>query len=66
MWTISELVSRVGSVDNVAALKALSTWVDLGVLKEDSEDTFRLLEVAEEATPGIKVPRPGTTIHSIH
>ncbi|KII90894.1 hypothetical protein PLICRDRAFT_137424 [Plicaturopsis crispa FD-325 SS-3] len=58
VWTVSELVSRVGSVDNIAALKALSTWVDLGVLKEDSEDTFRLLEVAEEATPGVKVPRP--------
>ncbi|KAF8887095.1 hypothetical protein BD779DRAFT_1528109 [Infundibulicybe gibba] len=31
--------------------KALFTWVDLGVLKEEDENTFRLLEVAEEQTP---------------
>ncbi|KAJ6485260.1 hypothetical protein DFH09DRAFT_1252884 [Mycena vulgaris] len=40
-----------GGVDRIAALKALLTWVDLGVLKEDEENTFRLLEVAEEAAP---------------
>ena len=38
----------MGSIDRSAALKALITWVDLGVLTEDTEDTFRLLEVAEE------------------
>lgn len=44
----------MGSVDRSSALKALATWVDLGVLKEDTENSFRLLEVAEEATPGAK------------
>ncbi|KAF9457049.1 hypothetical protein BDZ94DRAFT_1176426 [Collybia nuda] len=43
---------RVGSVDRSAALKALLTWVDLGVLKEDIEGTFRLLEVTEEPSAG--------------
>jgi anaphase-promoting complex subunit 2 len=50
MWTLDELSSRVGSVDRTAALKALITWVDLGVLKEDIENNFRLLERAEEPT----------------
>ncbi|KAF8191477.1 ubiquitin-protein ligase [Mycena galopus ATCC 62051] len=35
-------------------LKALITWIDLGVLKEDEENTFRLLEVAEEAAPAAR------------
>ncbi|KAJ7075818.1 hypothetical protein B0H15DRAFT_1007314 [Mycena belliarum] len=51
VWTMDELISGVGGVDRVAALKALLTWVDLGVLKEDVENTFRLLEVQEEAAP---------------
>ncbi|KAL1740891.1 hypothetical protein HDZ31DRAFT_46560 [Schizophyllum fasciatum] len=50
IWTIDELIDGVGKVDRIAALKALTTWVDLGVLKEDTENTFRLLEVAEEKT----------------
>lgn len=48
---MDELIAGVGSVDKAAALKALLTWVDLGVLKEDGEGTFRLLEVAEEPSP---------------
>ncbi|KAF8627672.1 hypothetical protein AX15_004309 [Amanita polypyramis BW_CC] len=48
VWSIDELKEAVGSIDRSAAFKALITWVDLGVLKEDIEDTFRLLEVAEE------------------
>ena len=31
-----------------AALKSLATWVDMRVLKEDSEHVFKLLSVAEE------------------
>ena len=34
-------------------MKALGTWVDRGVLKEDEEGIFRLLEVAE-AKPTLK------------
>ncbi|KAF8625915.1 hypothetical protein AX17_006641 [Amanita inopinata Kibby_2008] len=48
VWSMDQLIEAVGSIDRSAALKALITWVDLGVLKEDVEDTFRLLEVAEE------------------
>jgi anaphase-promoting complex subunit 2 len=48
---MDELIEGVGAVDRTAALKALITWIDLGVLKEDEENTFRLLEVAEEAAP---------------
>jgi len=55
VWTLDELSSRVGSVNRMAALKALVTWVDLGVLKEDTENNFRLLEIAEEPTPGARV-----------
>ncbi|PFH45921.1 hypothetical protein AMATHDRAFT_70905 [Amanita thiersii Skay4041] len=49
VWSMDELIEAVGSVDRSAALKALITWVDLEVLKEDAEDTFRLLEVSEES-----------------
>jgi anaphase-promoting complex subunit 2 len=48
---MDELIEGVGAVDRTAALKALITWIDLGVLKEDEENTFRLLEVTEEAGP---------------
>ncbi|KAJ7684510.1 hypothetical protein DFH06DRAFT_9398 [Mycena polygramma] len=50
IWTMDELIEGVGAVDRTAALKALITWIDLGVLKEDEENTFRLLEVTEEAS----------------
>jgi anaphase-promoting complex subunit 2 len=58
---MDDLIAGVGSVDRTAALKALVTWVDLGVLKEDAENKFRLLEIAEEPTPGAKdaIPRSG-------
>ena len=48
-------------IDKAAALKAVTTWVDLGVLKEEDVTVYRLLEVAEESAPsGSKtVPRPG-------
>ncbi|KAJ7839650.1 hypothetical protein B0H13DRAFT_1650100, partial [Mycena leptocephala] len=55
---IIELFSEkkgVGAVDQTAALKALITWIDLGVLKEDEENRFRLLEVAEEAAPPSRI-----------
>ena len=47
VWTLEDLVSSVGSIDRGAAIKAPSTWVDYGVLREDSENTFILLEKAE-------------------
>ena len=44
---MEDLISSVGSIDRAAAIKALSTWVDYGVLREDAENTFILLERAE-------------------
>ena len=35
---MDELIEGVGDVDRTAALKALITWIDLGVLKEDEEN----------------------------
>ncbi|KAG2066301.1 hypothetical protein BDR04DRAFT_1130046 [Suillus decipiens] len=52
VWTVDELVLRSGSVNRNAAVKALVTWVDMHVLKEDSEGVFRLLSVAEVPTAG--------------
>jgi anaphase-promoting complex subunit 2 len=52
VWSLDELVQRVGPIDRTAALKALATWVDLGVLKEETVNSFRLLEVAEESRAG--------------
>jgi len=47
VWTLEDLISSIGSIDRGAAIKALSTWVDYGVLREDPENTFILLEKAE-------------------
>ncbi|EIN12815.1 ubiquitin-protein ligase [Punctularia strigosozonata HHB-11173 SS5] len=49
VWDIDDLVKILGSVDRTVVLKALITWEDLGVLAEDGETTYRLLEVAEPA-----------------
>ena len=46
-WSLTELMAKVGMTDRTAAIKAILTWVDLGVLKEVGGETFRLLEIAE-------------------
>ncbi|EGO24136.1 hypothetical protein SERLADRAFT_416324 [Serpula lacrymans var. lacrymans S7.9] len=56
VWTLDELISRVGPINRNMASKALATWVDMGVLKEDEENIFRLLEIAEEPTSGSQAP----------
>lgn len=48
-WTIDDLISRVGSVDRTAAIRAVMTWMDLGVLKEGADNQYVLLEVAQES-----------------
>ncbi|KAG1748586.1 hypothetical protein EDB19DRAFT_2022764 [Suillus lakei] len=58
VWTVDELVLRSGSVNRNAAVKALATWVDMHVLKEDSEGVFRLLSVAEGHAPGSRLQAP--------
>lgn len=57
-WTVDDLIGRVGSVTRGAALKALATWVDMQILKETSENVFRLLSVAEEPTEGSACSAP--------
>ena len=61
-WTVDELISRVGTVNRIAALKSLATWVDMRVLREESENVFKLLSVAEQSSPGTKsaIPKQGT------
>ena len=61
IWTLDELALRVGSIDRSAAVKALMTWIDLGVLKEESENTFKLLETVDDGTadPRAMAPKPG-------
>ncbi|KAJ7583017.1 hypothetical protein C8J56DRAFT_956338 [Mycena floridula] len=53
LWSIEELIAQVGTIDKPAALKALITWVDMGVLKEEegTENMFRLLEIQEKVAP---------------
>lgn len=51
IWTVDELILRVGSVDRTSALKALLAWVDRGVLQEDKDDTFKLLEEVDASQP---------------
>jgi hypothetical protein len=50
VWTVSDLIERVGPLERSAALKGLLAWVDRGVLREESDDAnvqrFRLLESA--------------------
>ncbi|KAJ7736350.1 hypothetical protein DFH07DRAFT_986176 [Mycena maculata] len=52
VWTIDELIAGVGAVDRTAALKALITWIDLGVLKEDQENTSASKDVLGAARTG--------------
>jgi len=58
VWAIDDLIARVGAVDRTAALRALLTWVDMGVLKQDGEDVYRLMEVAEDGPSPGQRPAP--------
>ncbi|CDO77135.1 hypothetical protein BN946_scf184657.g10 [Trametes cinnabarina] len=55
-WTVEQLVVELKSVEKTAILKALTTWVDFGVLKEEDADRYKLLEIAEAAPSGPKAP----------
>lgn len=61
-WTMDELIAQVGSVDRAVARKALMTWVDLGVLKEN-ETAWKLLERAEAGSASnVTASRSGTLL----
>jgi anaphase-promoting complex subunit 2 len=49
-WTLDELREGVGGVDKGSVLKALLTWIDLGVVEERTgeEGVFRVIEVVQE------------------
>ena len=51
VWTVNDLIERVGPIERPAALKALLAWVDRGVLREENDGAdvqrFRLLESAQ-------------------
>ncbi|KZT12088.1 ubiquitin-protein ligase [Laetiporus sulphureus 93-53] len=67
-WTVDELIAQVGSVERAAALKALATWVDLGVLKDRGGGNYILSEIAEDiAEPGAKTlpARPAQIVEDI-
>jgi anaphase-promoting complex subunit 2 len=64
VWNLEDLISSVGSIDRGAAIKALSTWVDHGVLKEDPENTFILLEKAEEGDRAVGMTREARVLGS--
>ena len=55
-WTLGELIAGVGDIDRSAAFKALVTWVNMGVLKENPENMFVLLGRAEEDVSGKMTP----------
>jgi hypothetical protein len=50
VWTVNDLIERVGPIERPVALKALLAWVDRGVLREENDEAdmqcFRLLESA--------------------
>lgn len=61
-WDVTALAAEI-KLDKAVVLKALMTWVDLGVLKEEDVTRYKLLEVAEDGPAGAKpVPRQGTQI----
>jgi hypothetical protein len=59
VWTVNDLIERVGPVERPVALKALLAWVDRGVLCEENGDDdmqrFRLLESAPTDADSIPV-----------
>ena len=60
-WTVPDLIAKIGAIERPAALKALATWVELGVLKEDTPDCYRLLKVAEAAGTTSRAAKKHTT-----
>jgi len=49
-WSVDELIAQMGRIDRPSVMKGLLVVVDLGILKEEETDHYKLLEVAEEAS----------------
>ena len=64
-WTVADLIAEVGSIERPSALKALTTWVELGVLKEDSPDHYRLLNTAEATGSTSKTKHVATAVEEL-
>ncbi|TFK52323.1 ubiquitin-protein ligase [Heliocybe sulcata] len=47
-WSVDELIAQMGRIDRPSVSKGLLVLVDLGILKEEETDNYRLLEIAEE------------------
>ncbi|EPQ50963.1 Cullin [Gloeophyllum trabeum ATCC 11539] len=61
VWTAGELMAQMQRLDKEHLRKGLNVWVDLGVLKEEGADKYRLLEVAEESSKKegtVSAPKP--------
>ncbi|KAI0801938.1 hypothetical protein BC629DRAFT_1284384 [Irpex lacteus] len=56
--TPEEIIEKIGSIERPAVIKALGTWIELGVIKQDETNKFRLLHVAEAAAGPKSAQRP--------
>ena len=71
-WSVDELSQKLnGSMDRTTIVKALATWIDLGVLKDEGSDSYRLLNTAEEgsrsaARPGMAAKPSMTYLYHIN
>jgi len=60
-WTTDDLISSVGgAVEKGMMAKALSKWVNLGIIREEEGEEFVLLEVQEEGGVKPSASRQGT------
>lgn len=68
-WTLDELRDGVGGVDKGSVLKALLTWIDLGVVeeveREDGASLFRVVEVLEERSGASSAGDEGRTRQAV-
>lgn len=53
-WQVDDILSRIGVVEKGVAIKALSAWVERGVLKDVEGGKYILLETQDVSA----VPRP--------
>ena len=48
-WTLDHLAQKLGGIDRALVKKGLNTWMDHGVVKAEADDTYVLLEKADES-----------------